>query len=272
MPADMVCFCGSMRRHKKCHPDISEESLAARMLSLYSRADTQINGYYSKHKAKPVCKKGCSECCSTVFCVSIVEFFLICREMIKFDPKWNAFIKRRVLQGIDNLNKERPALLNYFRSDHSRLDFNDMSLKIYELSRGVNVDCPFLTRISDRDRVCSVYNARPLICRISGTSYYTGIENMYICSHIGANKKLMDCGPSTEDIWSSFIDDILTVQYNGSRHRGSVYPLIYWLYLAGSELDNPKAYLGGERHKKYFQMPYNEAKENILLRKINAVY
>lgn len=268
MSSDVVCFCGSMRRHKKCHPDISRESLAARMLSLYSRADTLINSFYSKHKVKPVCKKGCSECCSTVFCVSIVEFFLICRQMIKFDPKRIAQVKHRVLQGITYLNNEQPALLNYFRSDHSELDFNSMTLKIYELSKGVKIDCPFLTGFSARERICSIYNVRPLICRISGTSYYTGIENMYICSHIGTNKKIMACGPGTIDIWSSFIKNILTVRYNGACYRGSVYPLIYWLYLAAKDLDNLKAYLGGERHKKYFQMPYIEAKQKILLRHI----
>lgn len=256
MSGDTICFCGSMRRHKKCHPDISEESLAAKMLSLYARADRLIDSYYSKHKVKPVCRKGCSECCSAVFCVSIVEFFLICREMIKYDFKKIALVKHRVLQSITYLNCEQPALLNYFRSDHSELDYKNMSLKIYELSKGFNIDCPFLTELTNRERICSVYNVRPLICRIAGTSYYTDIENMYICSYIGTNKTIMDCGPSTVDIWSSFIKDILTIRYNDVCYRGSVYPLIYWLYLAANELDNPKFYLGGERHKKYFHAKY----------------
>lgn len=268
MTKDMACFCGSMRRHKKCHPDISTDSLAAKMLSLESEADTIINSYYSKHRVKPACKKGCSECCSTVFSVSIVEFFLICREMMKFDFKRIALIKQRVLQGISYLNSEHPALLNYFRSDHSDLDYKNMSLKTYELSKGVNIDCPFLAELPNRVRICSIYNVRPLICRISGTSYYTEIEYMYICSHIGANKTIMDCGPSTVDIWSSFIKDILTINHNDTCYRGSVYPLIYWLYLASNDLENLDTYLGGERHNKYFQMPYNEAKEKILLRNI----
>lgn len=268
MSGDTICFCGSMRRHKKCHPDISKESLAAKMLSLYARADRLIDSHYSKHNVKPICRKGCSECCSTVFNVSIIEFFLICREMIKLDFKRIALVKHRVLQSISYLNCEQPELLNYLRSDHSELDFKNMSLKIYELSKGVNLDCPFLTELTNRERICSVYNVRPLICRIAGTSYYTDIENMYICSYIGTNKTIMDCGPSTVDIWSSFIKDILTIRYNDACYRGSVYPLIYWLYLALNELDNLKVYLGGERHKKYFQMPYIEAKEKILLRNI----
>lgn len=269
MSGDAICFCGSMRRHKKCHPDISEESLAAKMLSLNARADTLIDSYYSKYKVNPVCRKGCSECCSTVFSISIVEFFLICREMIKFDYKRIALIKHRVLQGISYLNREKPELFNYLRTDHGDLDFNKMSLKIYELSKGVKVDCPFLIELANRERICSVYNVRPLICRISGTSYYSKIEKIYICSHIGTNKNIMDCGPSTVDIWSSFIKDILTISYNDACYRGSVYPLIYWMYLAGNQLENIKAYLSGERHNKYFQMPYIEAKEKILLRRLS---
>ncbi len=268
MTKDMTCFCGSMRRHKKCHPDVSTDSLAAKMLSLDSEADIIINSYYSKQSVKPACRKGCSECCSTVFSVSIVEFFLICREMMKFDLKRITLIKQRVLQGISYLKSEHPALFNYFIADHSDLDYKNMSLKTYELSKGVNIDCPFLTELPDRQRICSIYNVRPLICRISGTSYYTEIENMYICSHIGANKTIMDCGPSTVDIWSSFMKDILTINHKDACYRGSVYPLIYWLYLASSDLGNLGNYLGGERHKKYFQMPYTEAKEKILLKNI----
>ena len=116
MSGDTVCFCGSKRRHKKCHPDIFRESLAAKMLSLYARADTLISSHYSEHKIKPVCRKGCSECCSTVFCVSIVEFFLICRELIKFDQKKIALVKHRVIQGISYLNNTHPELFKYFRS------------------------------------------------------------------------------------------------------------------------------------------------------------
>lgn len=268
MSGDTVCFCGSKRRHKKCHPDIFRESLAAKMLSLYARADTLISSHYSEHKIKPVCRKGCSECCSTVFCVSIVEFFLICRELIKFDQKKIALVKHRVIQGISYLNNTHPELFKYFRSDHSQLDFKNMSLRIYELSKGVKLDCPFLAELPNGGRICSVYKVRPLICRISGTSFYTDIENMYICSHIGTNRKIMDSGPSTIDIWSSFIKDILTISYKDSCYRGSVYPVIYWLYLALNSLEDLKSYLGGERRKKYFEMPYDKAKEKTLLRKV----
>ncbi|NLI13716.1 YkgJ family cysteine cluster protein [Pelotomaculum propionicicum] len=265
MSDDKICFCGSMRRHKKCHPDISWESLAAKMLSLYAESDRLIDTHYSKNRVKPVCRKGCSECCSTVFSVSIVEFFLICREMIKFDHKRVALVKQRVLQSISYLNSKQPQLLDYFRSNHSGLDFKEMSLKVYELSKGVKIDCPFLTELTNRERICSVYNVRPLICRIAGTSFYSNDENMYICSHIGTNKTIMSSGPSTVDIWGSFIKEILTVTYNDAIYRGTVYPLIYWLYLALNELENLKIYLGGERHQKYFQMPYTKAKEKVLL-------
>lgn len=266
MSGDTVCFCGSNRRHKKCHPDIYEESLAAKMLSLYSRTDKLIDRHYFENKVKPVCRKGCSECCSTVFCVSIVEFFLICREMIKFNQKRIALVKHRVSECISYLKSEKPLLLNYFSSDHSGSYFKDMSVNIYELSKGVKIDCPFLTVLTNMERVCSIYNVRPLICRIAGTSYYTENENMYICSHIGTNKTIMDRGPSTAAIWNSFIEDILTIRYKDTCRRGTVYPLFYWLYLALNELDNPKSYLGGERYKKYFQTHYIEAKEKVLIR------
>ncbi len=39
-------------------------------------------------------------------------------------------VQQRVLRGITYLNKERPALLNYFRANHSKADFNNMSLQV----------------------------------------------------------------------------------------------------------------------------------------------
>lgn len=269
MAGNDLCFCGSMRRHKKCHPDISENSLAAMMFSLYARADKSINRHYAEHNTKPPCKKGCGDCCAILFNVSIIEFFLICREMTKWDPKTISQIKRRVILGISYIRDQHPELYNFLRSDHSNQYFTKMAYNNYNLSKDIELDCPFLTELPNRARVCSVYKVRPLLCRIFGTSYYVNTESMYVCSRIGTNKAIMEYGPSTEDIWSSFIQDILTVNYNGECYRGNTYPLIYWLFLAVNGLDNLKEYLGGERNEKYFQMPYKEAKERILLNKIN---
>jgi len=260
-----LCFCGSMRRHKKCHPDISENSLAALMLSLYARADKLIDNHYAERKTKPLCKKGCGDCCSILFNVSILEFIIICREMKKWEPKKISQIKRKVLRGMTYIRDQHPVLYNFLRSDHSNQDFAEMTYKNYQLSKNIELNCPFLTELPSRTRICSIYKVRPLLCRIFGTSYYVNIENMYVCSRIGTNKVIMEYGPSTEDIWKSFVQDILTVDYYGKCYRGNIYPLIYWLFLAISCLDNLKEYLGGERNYRYFQEPYKDAKAKILL-------
>lgn len=67
-----LCFCGSGKKKKKCHPDIHENSLFATLLNYYHLLEEE-----SKAVNNPLCKKGCNKCCEGTFSISQSEFFMI---------------------------------------------------------------------------------------------------------------------------------------------------------------------------------------------------
>lgn len=82
-----LCFCGSGKKQKKCHPDIHEQSLAAKCLSLYGKIESIIKNYYNSGQQTPPCKKGCSDCCYNYFVISNIEFKIICKELQNWNKK-----------------------------------------------------------------------------------------------------------------------------------------------------------------------------------------
>jgi len=60
MNKSSLCFCGSGKTNKHCHPNVNERSLVARVLTLYQELDKR-----NAH-ARTICKKGCTECCQAV--------------------------------------------------------------------------------------------------------------------------------------------------------------------------------------------------------------
>jgi len=80
-----LCFCGSGKKIKKCHPDINEQSIAARLLRLYNEIDHSVDIYYQNTNHTAPCSKGCAECCYSDFPLSDIEFNLIIYEI----RKWN---------------------------------------------------------------------------------------------------------------------------------------------------------------------------------------
>ncbi|MCL2357274.1 MAG: YkgJ family cysteine cluster protein [Defluviitaleaceae bacterium] len=72
MNRNAPCFCGSGKKYKHCHPQINEESLVARLLTIYQDVDER------NANAETPCKKGCTECCQDVnFDIHLSEMLTI---------------------------------------------------------------------------------------------------------------------------------------------------------------------------------------------------
>ena len=44
-----LCFCGSGKKQKKCHPNINEDSVAAKIIKLYTQLSKELEGYKSEY-------------------------------------------------------------------------------------------------------------------------------------------------------------------------------------------------------------------------------
>ena len=70
-----LCFCGSGKIVKYCHPDINEKSLVAYILALYNNIDARYS------RSNSVCKRGCFNCCSDNFMISFSEYLTIAQSI-----------------------------------------------------------------------------------------------------------------------------------------------------------------------------------------------
>lgn len=116
--------------------------------------DTKLNHMFAKQAPFIKCKKGCSYCCKDgEYPMSELEYInlMFCYNTLPND------IKGKINQNIDKLIEQNKQ-------------------KFYE--------CPFLI-----DNACSVYKARPLICRTFGLISYheSGKNKMPFCIDLGLN-------------------------------------------------------------------------------------
>lgn len=49
-----LCFCGSGKKQKKCHPNINEDSVAAKIIKLYTQLPFQKSVLNVQFQSKPV--------------------------------------------------------------------------------------------------------------------------------------------------------------------------------------------------------------------------
>lgn len=101
-------------------------------ISFLSSLDKRLGEYYENHSEFICCKKGCSFCCQ------------------KGDYPISELELRFLMLGYSNLN-------------------NDIKIKVQNNFKNMlkGEACPFLV-----DKECSVYNYRPIICRVHGLAYF----------------------------------------------------------------------------------------------------
>ena len=123
-----VCFCGSGKKQKKCHPDIAPQSAMANLYDIFHKIEEE-----TKEIANHVpCKKGCSDCCTNHFEVSYIEFLTILDHL-------------RIKAGGDLVEQFRENAKIALTSGQCRCLFVD-----------------------DTNGLCQIYEVRPIVCRIYG--------------------------------------------------------------------------------------------------------
>lgn len=146
------------------------------MISRYQKfleiVDTRLNNIIKEQAPFIKCKKGCAYCCQEgEYPLSELEYIYLMLKYTKLDGEQKGIIE----QNIDNLIKQNRQ-------------------KFYP--------CPFLI-----NNTCSVYEARPLICRTFGLISYKddGTPKMPFCVDLGLNYS--DACDEDKNLIVKFADD-----------------------------------------------------------------
>jgi Fe-S-cluster containining protein len=184
-----LCFCGSGKKYKNCHSDINPNSLVAHQYRIMHLLDEEI-----KNCPYTICQKGCSDCCTDDFEVSVTEFFTILNYLQIHCNN----------QQIENICKLSKVKISSILSNEKTIAFSR---------------CIFL---NEHSNACEIYEVRPIICRKYG--YYSNTTD---CSKIISDKKAsMSLLKNTEvDTSSNILSFILP---NNTKLLQKSHSLIYW--------------------------------------------
>jgi Fe-S-cluster containining protein len=181
------CFCGSGKKAKKCHEGIEPNSAFADVIRLYKQLDSKIESEVGNIR----CKKGCFSCCHQSFAVSTIEFYFVmddyiktygmnkARELIdKGYEFWLQYEKAFPEQAEGLKMKKGEGVVRDFNKAYQNENNTDkVSHSLY-----MQAACPFLDTESGS---CSVYEARPHVCRTFGVAYDKKLDVPFaLCQHI----------------------------------------------------------------------------------------
>ncbi len=220
------CFCGSGKKTKSCHPDISEQSIAARVLALYHTIDNQIKEHYKNTGFKAPCTKGCTNCCYTDFPLSGIEFDLIIYGVRKWDQAKKAALVKSAQKQWDEICNKYPDYVHLLETNAS--GHKDIFLKTLEYDPDQqDFRCLFL----DETNSCMIYPVRPITCRVHGEAFYSSITDGDICDIVGnsssSRKWQADLTNMFEEIQSLSLLKIPQSFYSVALRT---YPMFYYIY------------------------------------------
>ncbi len=219
-----LCFCGSGKKQKKCHPDIHEHSLAAKCLNLYGKVNSIINEFYKSNRIQPPpCSKGCYNCCLHLFTISKIEFKIICYKL----KEWDSLRIKNLISMIENqwqyIQNHFPKLARCFEKDGTGPGSTVTLMQTFMLPESFNLPCPFL---DNEHKTCEIYDVRPFICRCFGTTFYINYEHK-ICNKIPSNLDNSLRVPNLVGIMDTY-HSLYSQNVNGSIIEERLYPLVYW--------------------------------------------
>lgn len=175
-----LCFCGSGKKQKKCHPNINEKSVAAKTFKLYGDIGKDLEtNVYGKVDVK--CVKGCNKCCQDYFTISEVEFAIIMDYLHNnFDNEKINQIVKRALVLTDKFERNNPKYFKQLEENITGKDkYNTLRINLENMPEKQE-NCVFL----DEGGECSIYNVRPLICRTHGVCCYSDDIEHKVCDRI----------------------------------------------------------------------------------------
>lgn len=226
MSRNEPCFCGSGKKQKRCHADTAPNSRAAEVLRLYGELEQLVNNHYSKPNAqRPPCQEGCAECCYQNFTITEIEYKLIAKELKTWSKERLDKLYTETFRQLEVIEENYPEVYKNLRTD-STLN-NSILRKQYKImGDSYGIPCPLLDTVTGR---CEVYNSRPLICRMHGTTYYVP-EDYSVCNKISSNLKNAKITYNAVE----FLDRAGSwdkIEIRGDIFQTRQYPIVYWLKL-----------------------------------------
>ena len=120
------------------------------------------------------CGKGCSDCCYALFDVTLVEAMYI---NAKFNEKFSGLQRSAIMDRADQADRQINKLKRkVFKATQSGASVNDALLEVAK----ARVRCPML----DDNDLCSIYEHRPITCRLYGVPTSIGGEP-HVCGKSG---------------------------------------------------------------------------------------
>lgn len=138
------------------------EDIFARYEALVAAVDKTFEAVKARHGKEVTCAKGCSDCCSAVFDLSLVEaLYLNQRFNTALDTEATQPARQAVLRRADVAERQQAKLA---RAAHKELrqGLDDEAILTEAASRRIR--CPLLAE----DDSCDLYAARPITCRLYG--------------------------------------------------------------------------------------------------------
>ena len=200
------CFCGSGMKYKKCHYHINGESVIANIYKIRVKYNEKCNTLSTCGS----CKNGCFKCCNNNFCISEQEFLLILDYLEINNYNIEKYINKSKLV-IKYAKDKYPQILEQFNKKLSNQQFNLSNIILLFDTEIHGVDWPYCIFLENGK--CSIYDIRPCICRMYGTTMQ--------CDLIG-----------NSDINIDERDDLFNTAYylyNGDQKiLIRPYPIYYW--------------------------------------------
>lgn len=227
MSKERTCFCGSKKPWIKCHPKVINNSRFVKMYRIYKKVDREISKQIKEKNLCIECKKGCSECCSSNFAVSELEFCIIADYLIK---KKSGVEIQSIMEKAYNIKnyilKNYPEDLELLEADFTGLENLDSIIAMgNEEPRGEIPKCIFL---SDKNS-CTIYDVRPLICRVHGTSYFNENCSNELCSKLSIDNSNLN---KFVDLTQFQKESTYAITFYDKRNSRMcirrAYPLFYW--------------------------------------------
>lgn len=236
-----VCFCGSGKKTKKCHPDINEDSIVAGLLSLYNELDMIINNHFGNTGYEYPCREGCSKCCYDYFPISDIEFDMITIELRNWSKAEMEELARKTVLYWNRLAETNPEYVSILEEDITGKENWEMMRDMRYSFGGKDYPCLFL---DDDTQKCKVYNSRPFMCRSYGLTYQPfkdsnlseKAKNYYdsqnVCEVIGNYKEAQKWQADISSLYSKIValSKIESPRYDFEINKRP-YPIIYWLYI-----------------------------------------
>jgi Fe-S-cluster containining protein len=169
--------------------------MAAKLYKLQNEIDAEIDKQKNENDLNFKCREGCSECCSRCYCVSETEFVLILNYIIKNWPQ------ERIIRIIDNSKSQWETLEKQYPAYAEKING---SIPLSELIKLDSLVLPFPCIFLNDSGLCSIYQVRPLKCRLHGTGYLDPLAEGKPCS------LLPKCSSATDKFadLSKFIDAV----------------------------------------------------------------